>query len=216
MNTLVLSFCFIALAIAQNSGGGVDVSAPVSQGSAGCLNSQDNYQWAVVRCWHSYGAPDSNVVQSVANFWAAGFSNVDVYMFPCFSCGDPAGQVTNAVKYLQSNSVNFTTFWFDIEGAGTYWGPDPTANAQFFDTMMQTGSSLGINMGVYANWNSWPSIMGSYSSASSLPLWYPHYDGSTDCSDFQSFNGWSSPTMKQYSESGNDCSLSGYDINVAC
>jgi hypothetical protein len=35
----------------------------------------------------------------------------DVYMFPCPSCGNGAGQVATAVSYLQKNNVKFDMFW---------------------------------------------------------------------------------------------------------
>ncbi len=46
----------------------------------------------------------------------------DVYMFPCYSCGDGEKQVETAVSYLQQNKVKFGVFWLDIEVCwGTYW-----------------------------------------------------------------------------------------------
>eukprot|EP01090_Pellita_catalonica_P021240 TRINITY_DN7896_c0_g1_i1.p1 TRINITY_DN7896_c0_g1~~TRINITY_DN7896_c0_g1_i1.p1 ORF type:complete len:147 (+),score=17.87 TRINITY_DN7896_c0_g1_i1:220-660(+) len=139
-------------------------------------------------------------------------SNVDVYMFPCYSCGGPAGQVQKLNTFLQSNGIKYGRVWFDIEGAGTYWSGSTVANANFFNSMAAEGSDLGWNMGVYANWNSWPQIMGSLSKWSNLPIWYPDYDGIPNFDDFQAFDGWTSPAMKQFSSSGSKCS-SSYDIN---
>jgi len=190
---------------------GVDVSDYVSGSTAGCM-VQSGLSFAAVRCWHSTGSPDSNAPGSVSNLNVAGFTRVDVYMFPCYSCGDGGGQVSRAVSYLQGYSVNFSVFWFDIEGP-SYWSSDQSSNAAFFNAMRSEGQSLGLNMGVYTGWNQWPQIMGSL-DASDLPLWYPHYDNTPSFNDFQSFNNWNSPTWKQYADSGPYCG-GDYDADWA-
>lgn len=45
------------------------------------------------------GGVDPNAPATVANAWAAGMSHVDVYLFPCYKCGDAAGQVKETGKY---------------------------------------------------------------------------------------------------------------------
>jgi hypothetical protein len=45
-------------------------------------------------------------------------------------------------------------------------------------------------------------------AASSHPLWYSHYDNNPSFADFQSFGGWSKPTMKQYQGDTNLCGAS--------
>ncbi len=86
---------------------------------------------------------------------------LDVYMFPCFKCGDGAGQVKKAVTYLHDNKVRFNRFWyavgrlpftrqfhvccarrFDIEGGGTYWGGQ-AENVAFFEDMKKEITALG-------------------------------------------------------------------------
>jgi len=190
---------------------GCDVSDYVSQSKASCMVN-NGLSFGVVRAWHSTGHVDSNVVSTAANLWAGGFTSVDVYMFPCYKCGDGGGQVSTCVSYLQNNGVKFGTFWFDIEGP-SYWSGDTSENADFFNAMKQQGTSMGLTMGVYTGWSQWPEIMGGLDS-SDLPLWYPHYDGSPNFDDFQSFNNWGSPVWKQYSESGSTCG-GDYDANWA-
>jgi hypothetical protein len=48
--------------------------------------------WSHVTCGPS-GGVDTNSVPTVANAWAAGMTHVDVYLFPCYTCGNPEGQV---------------------------------------------------------------------------------------------------------------------------
>jgi hypothetical protein len=64
-----------------------------------------------------------------------------------------------------------------------------------------------------SNWNSWSEIVGrGWTGASSLPIWYPHYDNRPSFSDFQSFGGWSRPSIKQYSDTHSLCGV-GVDSN---
>ena len=51
-----------------------------------------------------------------------------------------------------------------------------------------------------------------WTGASSLPLWYPHYDSWKSFGDFQAFGGWTSPSIKQYIGNANSCGI-GVDYN---
>jgi len=190
---------------------GVDVSTSVSQSQWSCLKG-DNLTFAVIRAWHSTGTPDTNCPGTVAAAWAGGLTAVDVYMFPCPSCGNPAGQVSNCLAFLKQHNVKFGTFWFDIEGPGLYWGSDQGSNAQFFAALASELKNQGVKGGVYTSKSQWVPIMGSYTGGSQYPLWYADYDGEPSFSDFSPFNGWTKPAMKQFTDQGSKCSVS-YDIN---
>jgi len=47
-----------------------------------CLKA-DGIEFAIVRAWLSYGAPDTEAKHTVANAHEAGIEYVDVYLFPC-------------------------------------------------------------------------------------------------------------------------------------
>ena len=68
---------------------GVDLSTPTSKSAFSCLKSQ-GYDFVIVRAYLSYGQPDRSASTSIANAKAAGFENVDVYMFPCPKCNKSA------------------------------------------------------------------------------------------------------------------------------
>merc|ERR1711974_334925 len=110
---------------------GVDVSTPVSKLQFQCLNG-DNLTFAVIRCWHSTGTPDTNAPGTVAAAWAGGLAHVDVYMFPCPSCGNPSGQVADAVSYLKQHGTKWGTFWLismDLDSTGDLINqPTPTSS----------------------------------------------------------------------------------------
>ena len=61
---------------------GADVSSHVSPDQWKCLKG-DGINFAIVRAWYSFGAFDPNGRTTVANAWAGGMDDVDVYLFPC-------------------------------------------------------------------------------------------------------------------------------------
>jgi len=207
--SVILLACLAAFAHAAVTG--ADVSQAYGESALKCLKNA-GVSWLIVRAFRSTGAIDTNAVNTIKAAHSAGISNVDVYMFPCPKCGDPAGQVQKAYDNLKEHGAKYTRFWFDIEGT-QYWHSNHTQNQQFFEKMVTRGRTLGLNMGVYTSASQWNPIMGSnYHGGKSFPLWYAHYDNNPSFSDFKEFGGWTKPYAKQYSDKGNKCGVS-YDIN---
>lgn len=71
---------------------GVDLSQRTYSSSFNCMVNS-GYNFAIVRVYQSNGHPDSNGPASINDAWAGGMSYVDGYIFPCYSCGNPAQQV---------------------------------------------------------------------------------------------------------------------------
>jgi len=187
---------------------GVDVSTAVPQSDWTCLKNA-GYAFAVVRCYRSSGSVDPNCASNVKYAKAAGIKNVDVYLFPCFSCGNPAGQVSATVSYLKNNSVPYGELWLDVEGT---WG-STSASQSFFSGLVSETKVLGVTTGVYTSQSQWTAIMGSsYKGGDAYPLWYAHYDNSPSFSDFVAFGGWTKPAIKQYEGDATVCGV-GVDIN---
>jgi len=200
---LIVTLCYFSAPVFAVYG--LDLSAATSQASFDCLKS-NGYDFAVARAYQSIGRVDPNVATSVNRAWAAGFSHVDVYLFPCFSCGNPASQVSTTVSYLRNNNIKFGMLWFDIEGPGTYWGSNQNANADFFAGLVEEANALQVSIGVYTSASQWVPIMGGYEGGRSYPLWYAHYDGSASFSDFSPFGGWTKPNIKQFEGTTAICS----------
>ncbi|GAM21639.1 hypothetical protein SAMD00019534_048140 [Acytostelium subglobosum LB1] len=203
---LLFTLCMVSMLQMTNAYYGVDISSLGSEGVFSCLKD-NGYTFAVVRCWESVGQPDSNCPHSLDNAWAAGLSHVDAYIFPCYSCGNPAGQVESMVKYIQSNGAKFGMIWFDIEGPGVYWSGNQADNRNFFSGMVEGAKAAGVNVGVYTSASQWEPIMGNWNGGASFPLWYAHYDGNPSFSDFSAFGGWSKPAIKQYNGDVQVCNL---------
>lgn len=210
---------------------GVDLSQATSLSSLQCVHNY-GYDFVIARVYLSTGKPDSNGPSNINNAWSAGMSHVDGYIFPCYSCGNPAKQMDDTIDYLASHSMylngtkehlaatNGTALgakigmlWLDVEGT-QYWSSSASSNINFLQGMVDEGKKRGVSLGVYTSSSQWSPIMGGTSQFSNLPLWYAHWDFTfSPCtSDFKSFGGWSKPAMKQYAGDQSFCSA-GYDKN---
>jgi len=166
--------------------------------------------FGIIRGYLSLGRPDANVVGTVNNAWNGGMSYVDVYMFPCPTCGNPAGQVDSMLSNL--GGTRYGMIWLDIEGS-QYWYANQGSNQAFFQGLVNQLRARGVHFGIYTSASQWNPIMGSgYTGGSAYDLWYAHYDGSPNFSDFAPFGGWRKPAIKQYSGDNSLCGC-GVDRN---
>lgn len=78
---------------------GVDVSTRVNKDSWSCLKTNHGVSFAIVRVYCSSGKVDSNGAATINDARAAGIKYVDGYIFPCYSCGNPAKQVFKVYYY---------------------------------------------------------------------------------------------------------------------
>jgi hypothetical protein len=138
-------------------------------------------------------------------------SHVDAYLFPCPSQDGPS-QVKGCLNGLAGSS--FGMLWFDIEtdpSPGCSWSSSLTDNCNFLASMIQAVKDAGRSPGIYASNYMWGRIMGSscrVGADNGVPLWYAAYDGEPNFNDYpgMAFGGWSSPNIKQYSDSYGACS----------
>mmetsp|Transcript_18241 Transcript_18241/g.25540 ORF Transcript_18241/g.25540 Transcript_18241/m.25540 type:complete len:216 (+) Transcript_18241:88-735(+) len=212
MNKVLIGLCvLLGVFAAVQAGGtyGIDVSSAIYVNNFQCIKG-DGYVFVVIRCWQSNGQADPNCPHTIYNAWDGGMEYVDVYMFPCYSCGNPSGQVKSMIDYLNSYNCKWGMVWFDIEGP-QYWSSSTQNNVNFMQSMLNEGHTLGLNMGIYTSQSQWQPIMGSWTGGSGYPLWYAHYDDNPSFSDFVPFNGWSSPAIKQYY---GDASMCGCDVDL--
>jgi hypothetical protein len=83
---------------------GVDLSQATSLSSLQCVHDY-GYDFVIARVYCSTGKPDSNGPSNINNAWNAGMAHVDGYIFPCFSCGNPAKQMDDTIDYLSSHAM---------------------------------------------------------------------------------------------------------------
>jgi hypothetical protein len=172
---------------------------------------------------------------SINDAWSGGMSYVDGYIFPCYSCGNPAKQMDDTLNSLKSHGLKILghnsegdretlmannngtlgatvgMLWIDVEGT-QYWSSSAQNNVNFIQGMVDEGLRQGVHLGIYTSASQWNPICGGSTQFKSYPLWYPHYDNSASFSDFSSFGGWTKPAIKQYQGTTTLCSA-GVDLN---
>ena len=120
--------------------------------------------------------------------------------------------MADTINYLQENGANIGTLWFDVEGQ---WSSDTDANVQFIQELINQANNLGISYGIYTSESQWNSITdNSAQFGSDIPLWYAHYDNDQSFTDFESFGGWTQPSMKQFAGNVMACGV-GIDTNFS-
>jgi GH25 family lysozyme M1 (1,4-beta-N-acetylmuramidase) len=203
------SLLFLCLSVPSLATLGVDVNDIISTSQFSCMKS-NGYVFAIPRGYRSNGVVDSDVVTNIKNAWAGGMTEVDVYLFPCVPCGNPAGQATALVNAIKGQK--YGVVWIDIEVYA--WSSSLTANQNFITTMANQLKSLGQTVGIYSSYYNWQSIVGlGWTGCSQYPLWYAHYDNNPSFSDFNPFGGWKTPAIKQYNGGTTLCGVSGVDLN---
>ena len=95
MLKIIVFLCQIGVLVATL---GVDVSQRTYLNSWQCLKS-NGYNFACVRVYQSSGKCDPNGPATIADAWNGGMAHVDGYIFPCYSCGNPAKQVNKRTFY---------------------------------------------------------------------------------------------------------------------
>ena len=215
---------------------GVDYSQLTSVSSLSCAHDY-GYNFAIPRVYMSTGQPDPNGPANINNAWSAGMTHVDGYIFPCFSCGNAAGQMDATIDYLASHSLYLTgsteakamgagvngtnsalkatigMLWVDVEGT-QYWSSNQQSNVNFIAEMINEGVARGVSIGIYTSSSQWSPITGGSTQFSSYPLWFANWDAnwSACTSTFTPFGGWTSAAMKQYVGDESFCSA-GFDKN---
>lgn len=215
-STLLLSVLLVSAGTAGHFG--VDVAVPFSSEQLSCLRTQHNVSFAIVRAHHSWGGVDTNAPQTIQAAWKAGLSAVDVYLFPCTSNSLTAAmQVNTTIDFLLSEGAKYGRIWFDLEwnfwpSACSWRANDPQYNCDFVASLVEAGRQRGAKMGVYTIKSFWNEYMPNCTAASSLPLWFPRWDGisPSNFSDYEPFGGWARASMKQYNNTvGGACNVNG-------
>lgn len=69
------------------------------------MKSSYGASFAIPRVYRSSGSVDPNGASNINNARAAGIKYVDGYIFPCYSCGNPAKQMDDTINSLAANGV---------------------------------------------------------------------------------------------------------------
>lgn len=107
---------------------GVDLSS--SSNNFACMKSA-GYQFAIARAYMSYGAVDTNAIQTLVNARNAGMIT-DIYHFPCVGKVSAAAQANAVVSSMVSGGKDiYGTVWIDVESnpsSGCGWTSNINTN----------------------------------------------------------------------------------------
>ncbi|KAF9051774.1 glycoside hydrolase superfamily [Panaeolus papilionaceus] len=175
------------------------------------------------------GEVDPNFVSSYKNARAAGYTDIDMYWFPCNgsgnSCKSYATQLSEIAATFSAHSMDIGTIWIDLEKDAAIcnnWNYGTAGNLAQAKDLIAAIKATGFNFGIYSSPGEWSTLFGSTSVVldSSVPLWFATFNNveapiltsmlqtvtlGTD------FGGWTSAVGHQYT----DVSASGlFDLSV--
>ncbi|KAF9920066.1 hypothetical protein FBU30_010201 [Linnemannia zychae] len=201
---------------------GVDSSTLVSVATYQKAKSQ-GFTKAVIRGYQeacgSGGRVDPNFVPTYKNARAAGYTDIDMYWFPCTgannSCKSFATQISEISATFNANSMRIGTIWIDIERDSicNNWNYGTTGNYNKAKELINAIKASGFNYGIYSSPGDWSGIFGSRSVVidSSAPLWFATWNNVQTLTLGTPFGGWTTAVGHQYT----DQSASGqFDLNV--
>ncbi|RHZ83357.1 hypothetical protein Glove_97g5 [Diversispora epigaea] len=189
---------------------GIDVSALTSETTFKCTKNL-GYELVIIRGYREAygrnpgGGIDPNFITNYNNAKKAGYTKIDVYMFPCTgrsTCKTPQQQVNEMVQLISTNRVIVQRVWLDIEvnPSSGNWNFGQARKRQILREFYTAWKSTRWNFGIYSNQYQWQTITGdkNWVLDSSLPLWYSIYDKNPVLNNFKPFGGWTQGTGKQY------------------
>ena len=130
--------------------------------------ADDKLTWCVlvlVLTRSSTGAVDTTVCTNLNTAKSLGIPYRDVYMFPCPTCSaSAASQMSQLTSYLNSNCASAFSgrVWLDIEGS-QYWYSSTSTNKGWYEDLVDSCKTYGVQCGVYSSSSQWSSIFGSSS-----------------------------------------------------
>lgn len=101
LSAVTKTISFLSAVGLTQATGGVDVSQRTYTDAWQCMKNEGN-TFGIVRVYCSSGHPDENGPATINDAWSGGMSYVDGYIFPCYSCGNAAQQVSIVVNTIRT------------------------------------------------------------------------------------------------------------------
>ncbi|KAF8988653.1 glycoside hydrolase superfamily [Cyathus striatus] len=165
------------------------------------------------------GEVDPNFVGSYNNARAAGYTNIDMYWFPCNgsgnNCKSYATQLSEIAATFSAHSMDIGTIWIDIEQDSICdnWNYGTSGNLVQAKSLIAAIKATGFKFGIYSTPGEWSNIFGSTGVVldNSAPLWFATFNNVETLTLGTPFGGWTSAVGHQYT----DVSASGlFDLSV--
>ncbi|KAF8965741.1 glycoside hydrolase superfamily [Flammula alnicola] len=165
------------------------------------------------------GEVDPNFVGSYNNARAAGYTNIDMYWFPCNgsgnNCKSYATQLAEIAATFSAHSMNIGTIWVDLEKDAAVcnnWNYGTSGNLAQAQSLITAIKATGFNFGIYSSPGEWSTLFGSTGVVldSAAPLWFATFNNVETVTLGTPFGGWTTAVGHQYT----DVSASGqFDLS---
>ncbi|ETN71936.1 hypothetical protein NECAME_19099, partial [Necator americanus] len=191
----------------------VDIYDAYSLSVFQCIR-QSLYAIAFIRGYSpaGQGQLDPYVSWNIQNAHSAGLGT-EVYMTPLpYSTKTGAQQFDEMYGGLRNGNINVRSVWVQVNSS-VAWYSNNTTNVNFLNSILSRARQYGLSIGIYTNMYDWNKITGGATVTNAM-LWYSNVYGSgvtnespADYSDFLSFGGWTTPSVKQFAQAETVCSV---------
>jgi len=154
--------------------------------------------------------------------WEAhlGGLKADGFISPCYKCGNPQQQGTNACSFTGYQYV-LSRLWFNIESPSA-WSSNPKDNTDFLISLINAAQAkCGLRwpyIGIITTLKDWNTITNGTTAFNTMSLGYKSYDGQANFNDFVPFGGWNNDTLmaKIYTVHVPTCALYVDNVYYVC
>ena len=106
---------------------------------------------------------------------------------------------------MNDERLSIDRLWLVVEGQ---WTNQIDFNRKFLDELFVTARTYSISLGILTNHFHWSNIINDHERyVTNVSLWYSNEDKKTSFDDYQSFGGWTRPTLKQYRIDVKECGV---------
>eukprot|EP01112_Ceratiomyxa_fruticulosa_P007245 TRINITY_DN1870_c0_g3_i2.p1 TRINITY_DN1870_c0_g3~~TRINITY_DN1870_c0_g3_i2.p1 ORF type:complete len:242 (+),score=39.60 TRINITY_DN1870_c0_g3_i2:443-1168(+) len=189
---------------------GIDVSFSLTASELRCLG----YDFLIAKCF-AEGAPLDYCPKTVTAAWQAGYNSAGVIFEPCFAsnCSSLEFQIHDFYTFLSNENVAYKHIWLSVDIKNGGWSNDTKQNDVAFKEMYSTAINTNIPVGIFTNMHSWMTLLGvNYAGGEKADLWYFDHDNEINFNDYESFAGWSKPSLKQYG-TGKNCGVGPFNLD---
>lgn len=132
----------------------------------------------------SGGLVDPNFASSYKNAVAAGYKDIDTYMFPCtgttHKCKSYADQIKGLLDAISADKMTIGTIWIDIETDKVCnpWDYGTAGNLAEAKKLVAAVRATKRKFGIYSSPGEWEKVFGSkgVEVAKDVPLWFATFD----------------------------------------
>ncbi|KIJ35648.1 glycoside hydrolase family 25 protein [Sphaerobolus stellatus SS14] len=215
--TLFVSSLALIFAVESDTLASTAASATLVSTAAYTMAKSQNFTRAVIRVYGPGcsvgGEVDPNFLSSYNNARAAGFSDIDIYWYPCNgssnNCKSYATQLSEISAILSAHSIKIGTLWITINRnivGCLNWDYGPTGNIAQAQQLIAAVKATGFKFGISCDSLIWTSIFdsafspGDFILDNAAPLWFRSISQMPTITLGIPFGGWTTAVGQHYSD----------------